>query len=548
MVKRILGLVILVAVLASLSFSVVGAQEEQLVIWADDTRSPILQTVGEAFTAEFGIPVVVQELGFGNIRDNFLVAGPAGEGPDIIIAAHDWLGRLVSNGAVAPIDLGDLEAEFLPAAVQAFVYDGVLYGMPYAAENVAFFRNTDLVPDAPATWDDVRSVSESLVAAGSSQYGYIIQTQDPYHLFPLMTAFGGYVFGQDDTGSYVADDVGIDSEGAIAAAQWLQGMVEAGLMPPPPVDYDVMHSLFESADAAMMISGPWALPRIRESGVPYAVSAIPAGPAGPGRPFLGVQGFMISAFSENQLLAESFLLDYVATADVMQAIFDADPRPSAFLAVRDAIDDPDIAAFAEAGANGLPMPSIPQMDSVWTAWGNAQGFVIRQELTAEEAFAQAGEQIRGLISGFAVVDTTTMTIAENLAADSTFASLLATAEAAGMSDALSAEGPMLVFAPTNDAFTAALEAMGMTAEEAMADVEGLTQLLQYHVVPDVGTLVDALAMGTLTTALEGATLTIAVNELGETRVNDAAQVIRVIPASNGTILVVNAVLLPPAEQ
>ena len=33
------------------------------------------------------------------------VAGPAGEGPDIIIGAHDWLGELVTNGLLAPIDL-----------------------------------------------------------------------------------------------------------------------------------------------------------------------------------------------------------------------------------------------------------------------------------------------------------------------------------------------------------------------------------------------------------------------------------------------------------
>ncbi|MDA0655314.1 MAG: extracellular solute-binding protein, partial [Proteobacteria bacterium] len=92
------------------------ADAPSLTIWADNTRAPVLSSVGEAFTAEFGVCVAVVEKGFGDIRDDFKVAGPTGEGPDIIIGAHDWLGGLVTNGLLAEIDLGDKDAEFLDAA------------------------------------------------------------------------------------------------------------------------------------------------------------------------------------------------------------------------------------------------------------------------------------------------------------------------------------------------------------------------------------------------------------------------------------------------
>lgn len=398
MKKHLLWLTVLTLILGAI-IPAVAAQDSggTLVIWADDTRAPILQEVGAAFAEEYGVEVVVQEMGFGDIRDALKVAGPAGEGPDIIIGAHDWLGELVSNGLVAPIDLGDKTEEFLPSAVQAFFYDGELYGMPYATENVAFVYNPELVPEPPATWDDVMELSREIQESGAADYGYIIQTNDPYHTFPLMTAFGGYIFGRDEAGNYDPNDVGLDSEGTIAAFTWLQQMVEEGLIP-ADVDYDVMHTMFEGGQAAMIVTGPWALPRIKESGVPYAITLIPGEVEEHGRPFLGVQGFMISAFSENQLLAEIFLLDYVATQETMQAIFDADPRPSAFLPVRDAIEDPDISAFAAAGAEGMPMPAIPEMSSVWTAWGNAQELVIRQQATAEEAFTTAAAQVRELIA------------------------------------------------------------------------------------------------------------------------------------------------------
>ncbi len=371
------------------------ADAPSLTIWADNTRAPVLSSVGESFTAEFGVCVAVVEKGFGDIRDDFKVAAPTGEGPDIIIGAHDWLGTLVTNGLLAEMDLGDKDADFLDAAKQGFIYDGALYGMPYATENVALMYNPEIVTEVPTTWTGVTELAAQLEADGIVEQGYILQQGDPYHFFPIQTAFGGYVFGVTDTG-YNAEDVGIDSEGSIAAATWLDEMVKAGHLK-ADIDWGTMHAQFWNGDAAMMITGPWALPDTRASGIPYAIAKLP-GEVQDAQPFLGVQGFMVSAFSSDPLLAQTFLLDFVATEETMQAIFDADPRPSAYLAVRDKIDDPDLLGFAAAGANGLPMPSIPAMDSVWSAWGDAETLIFQQSEAPDVAFQQAAEQIRTAIA------------------------------------------------------------------------------------------------------------------------------------------------------
>lgn len=379
---------------ATPTVDLVERPEGGLLIWADETRAPIMQEFGDRFSEEYGVPIAVQQLGFGDIRDQLKIAGPAGEGPDILIGAHDWLGELVINGLLNPVDLGDKEDQFVENAVQAFTYEGELYGMPYATENVAFFRNPDLVPDAPQTWSEVTEMTAQLEEAGEVEQGYVLQQADPYHFYPIMTAFGGYVFGVTEDGTYDPDDVGIDSDGSLAAAQWLGMMVEEGHLR-PDVDYEVMHTMFENGDAAMMISGPWALPRIQESGIPYEVSPIPSEEE-PGQPFLGVQGFMVSAFSEDPLLAQTFLTEFIATEEAMQAIYDADPRPSAFLPVREGISDEDIAAFASAGETGNPMPAIPEMSSVWTAWGDAITLIMQGEEPAA-SFENAAEQIRTAI-------------------------------------------------------------------------------------------------------------------------------------------------------
>lgn len=373
--------------------------EDVLVIWADETRSAILQALGEEFEAQYGVGIQVEQKEFGAIRDDFKIAGPAGEGPDIIIGAHDWLGELVINGLLRPLDLSAKSDQFLEAALQGFVYEGELYGMPYSMENVAFVYNPEILAEGgydapPTTWTEVMEVAADLEGQGLVEQGFIRQEGDPYHFFPIQTAFGGYVFGLTDEG-YDPTNVGVDDEGSLAAAEWLGMMVDEGHIL-PAVDYDIMHESFESGNAAMMITGPWALPRIRESGVPYVVAEIP-GEVQEAQPFLGVQGFMVSAFSENAVLAEAFLTEFVATEEVMQQIYDADPRPSAFVPVLEAIDDEDIAGFAEAGRNGLAMPAIPEMSAVWTAWTDAIVLVTQGGEEPEPAFTNAAEQIRTAI-------------------------------------------------------------------------------------------------------------------------------------------------------
>lgn len=408
--RYVVWLIVVMALTFGVTLTAVAQDRPDLLIWADNTRAPALQPLVEQFSSEFGVTAEVQEIGLGDIRANLPVAGPAGEGPDILIAAHDWIGELVLNGSVVPLDLGDLASDFSEASLKLFTYNGELYGMPYAVENVAFFRNPELVPDAPATWDDVQAISQQLVTDGKTKYGFLPQGGDPYHFFPIMSAFGGYVFGVDDAGNPNPNDVGIDSEGAVAAGTWLEGMVKAGLIP-QALDYDTMLSNFENKDSAMLVTGPWALNRIKESGIPYAISDIPAGPAGPGRPFIGGQGFMISAFSENQLLAESFLLDFMAANDPMKAMYDADPRPPAYLPLRETLEDADLTAFDHAGAVGVPQPSIPQMTTVWGSWGSAVGFIISGEQAPADAFKTAAEQIRELIAGGSDTGGTTTTVA-----------------------------------------------------------------------------------------------------------------------------------------
>ena len=138
------------------------------------------------------------------------------------------------------------------------------------------------------------------------------------------------------------------------------------------------------------------------------------------------------------------------------------------------------------------------------------------------------------------------TIVDVAVASGEFPTLVAAVEAAGLVETLSSEGPFTVFAPTEEAFAAALEALDMTAEELLADTELLTSVLTYHVLPQEVLAETVVTLdGESVATVNGADVTISVD--GDTvMVNDATVVQTDIMASNGVIHVIDTVLLPPS--
>jgi arabinogalactan oligomer / maltooligosaccharide transport system substrate-binding protein len=371
--------------------------DADLVIWADDTRRPVLEEFAQRFEDEQGLSVAVQEVAFDIMDSSVIQQAPAGEGPDIFIGAHDWLGGLVDSGVVAPLDLAGAEDQYSDVAVQAFAFDGTNYGLPYGTENIALVRNTELAPERPETIEDLIEVGNAAVEAGDADIaiGWQQDPADVYHNYWVVTGAGGYVFGQNEDGSYDADDVGIDSEGGLRAAE-LFGEMEASGFINSDVSYEVMIDSFANGRTPFAVTGPWALPDF--DGVDYVVEALPTVDGNPAGPFVGVQGFFISAFAENELAARTFVLDFMGTEEAQLEMYEANPRiPAMISAYEQVAEDEIVAGFGEAGETGFPMPAIPEMAAVWTAWQDGYTNIFTGAAEPAEAFEEAAAQVRTLI-------------------------------------------------------------------------------------------------------------------------------------------------------
>lgn len=139
---------------------------------------------------------------------------------------------------------------------------------------------------------------------------------------------------------------------------------------------------------------------------------------------------------------------------------------------------------------------------------------------------------------------------------STFVSLF---EAANIMDSLSRGGHFTIFAPSNEAWDALPERLGMTMDELLDNPALLRQILRYHIVAqvytmeDLSTQLDAEGHRFLRT-VEGSQILVTGNEQGmflneNLLLQDTGTsfVMNNLFASNGVVHVIDSVLLPPTD-
>jgi arabinogalactan oligomer/maltooligosaccharide transport system substrate-binding protein len=345
-----------------------------LTMWVDDTRISEMEPVVAEFTEETDIKVELVQKASGDIGKDFVAQVPTGEGPDIIVSAHDGLGEWVNNGVVAPVELGDKVDEFSESAIAGVTYDGKTYGVPISIENIALVRNNALLAETTAaTFDDLVAQAKTT----GTPFSVLVQqgeASDPYHLYPLQTSFGAPVFEQSADGSYT-DTLALGGEAGDAFATYLAKLGTEKVLD-LSVDGPKAKQAFLDGQAPYMITGPWNTSAFEEAGMDVSVLPVPSAGGQPAQPFVGVQGVFISAKSKNPVLANELVVNYLSTEAAQDRLYEEGGRMPANLAAAAKVDNPILQGFNEAGATGAPMPAIPAMSAVWAFWGATEAQII----------------------------------------------------------------------------------------------------------------------------------------------------------------------------
>lgn len=366
-----------------------GGGAADLLIWTGTgPQGEVIKDIAAGFGEENGVTVKVELVPGSDLQANFVTASQGNNAPDVVFGAHDWIGNLVQNGSIDPIQLpAAVKDDLQPKAIQAMTYNGQVYGLPFTFNNLVLYRNTALAPDAPATVEDMVAAGKALQAAGKVEEAVawpVGQTGNPYFIQPLYTAGGAYLFGTDASGGFNKDDLGVAKPEAVASYAKIGALGEKGEnVLKRSISTDNHTSLFTEGRSAFMVSGPWDLPTVGKAGIKFEVSAIPGYAGGPpAAPFITVDGTYVASKGKHKTLAQEFVTNYWSRSDVQTSYQEKAQVVPASMGVLEKIRDsqPLVAQCVDIGAaNGEIMPSFPFMAGVFDSLGKAEAAVVAGE-------------------------------------------------------------------------------------------------------------------------------------------------------------------------
>ncbi|MEW5866459.1 MAG: extracellular solute-binding protein [Bacillota bacterium] len=374
------------------------AVADPLVVWCEPHKVQTTEELAKQWAKDTGIPVKVEPVSVLETANKVQLSGPLGKGPDVFCCLSGQLGMLVTTATVAPIDRSSLDlSNFMPVALEAATHGGKLYGIPYDVSTVALIYNKDLMPEPPATMNDLIGKSRELRKKGL--FGVLWPLENFYYTYALMKGYGGYVFGW--TGSaWDPKDIGLANAGSVKAIKLVKTLRDEGLIPVGS-DHVVALAKFTEGKAAAIIDGSWSLANIKQAGIKYGVAPIPRLDNGKyPAPFVSLKWWHVSSYSKRKGDAVRFI-SYITSKDAMYKSFknaEGIPPRNDVLNIPDVKASAEVAGFGAQADLGSVLSDIPEMNPVWVPMNNAIEIALRGEKTVEGALSDAVSLIKQSIA------------------------------------------------------------------------------------------------------------------------------------------------------
>lgn len=421
--RAMLLVMVVVIVMGNLGLSSRGVEEKPgkvevpVVFVRSGIEADSIRAVAESYTKKTGIPVEIMEAG----RTGFYPAVHTqllGKTTEFDLAqANDVdVAVLAHAGVIEPIDkylndpkLTNLDEYDLDDLAFTYQYEGQTYAVPFDVSTHFMYYRSDLIPNPPETWDEylqlARKFSKSQNPNSPTTYGAgftaLAGSEQPKMFYTMMWSYGGWTV--DDAGN-----VGVDSAGALKAANLLRAFVQERLVAPDIYSWgfsEVMEAL--QTGLAAMASPYWnaAYTTIKESsGVPsqnIKLALVPGVRQADGSiyrtPFQQGKILLMNANSPRKEAAYKFL-EYLTGKEGMKIMTEAGGTPSRFSILGDPEMTPpeyyQMMLESLKIAKGDPGPVFyPEQHE---AMNQALTDIITGVQRPEEALKRAANTIRGL--------------------------------------------------------------------------------------------------------------------------------------------------------
>ena len=380
----------------------------ELVLWSNgDQEAEWSEYVAEEFTDEYGIPVTVEEVKHTDAAGKLETDGPAGLGGDVFTGAHDHVGNMEAAGLIYDNYFSDEYKErFMEGAVTAVSAnsDGEykMFGYPLAIETVGLFYNQDLLDQMgfePAeTMEELMQQSKEFMEKNPGSYGFMVEPGNFYLIHGFFGGYGGYIFGDNNTNP---DDIGLNNEGGIKAAE-LMKKIHDEILPLKKEDItgDIISSQFNEGKLLYYITGPWAVKGHQEAGVNFGVKTMPKLDNGEvPTTFSSIKSLFVNAYSDYPKAA-TLLAQFASSDEMLLKRYEMTGQlpPSNALLEDETIKSDELnIAFLEQSQYSISMPNIPAMQHVWSGMEVAFTALWNGESEPKAALDKGVQQIREAI-------------------------------------------------------------------------------------------------------------------------------------------------------
>lgn len=321
------------------------------------------------------------------LRNLFVIAAVAGQGPEIIFGPADNVGVLAVTRTVRPIDEvlpPEYLAQFTPDGLVEWNGQQLLIG-DQLGNHLAFVYNRRFFERAPETTDElVEQLQRITTGRGrDAVWGLAWNYREPFFFIPFLTGFGGWVMDEEGNPT-------LDTPAAVEAIRFIIDLRDKYRVIPVEADYDVAEALFMEGRAAAIINGPWAWAGYERAGIDFGVAPIPRvsqtglWPA----PMVAAKGYSVNVnVSDAKLPYVRDVLMYLTGEEMQREMarhLATIPTHRAVLESPDIRENPLLVASKAAMEKGRPMPVAPQMRQIWDGMRGPYQLVMNGAVSPEE--------------------------------------------------------------------------------------------------------------------------------------------------------------------
>ena len=377
--RRVVAMVLLMMLTAGSSALSADQATLRFTIWSgNQAHLDLLNGIATAYrTTHPGVEIKYDVVPFGDYVQKITIQIASGTAPDLGWLLETSAPTFINAGVLADAstllrsDKAYAFGDFSAPALQLWVRNNAIYGVPFSTSPFIVFFNRDLFkaakltpPDQLAargawTWEALRRSAYAVTrTAGSGVYGFESVDGQGYDvrvwhtLIPVIRAYGG--------DAWTRDECGLASPASIQAVQFYHDMIFKDRSVVPPGE----QGDFFSGRSAMTITQLSRVSKLEGAKFAWGIAPLPAGPAGQVA-VIGQAAIVVFAKSPNRRVAMDFL-KFMTNAEntaKMAKFFpparDSVLKSEAFLTANPMVSPGQMKIVADGIRSGKVLPSHP---------------------------------------------------------------------------------------------------------------------------------------------------------------------------------------------